>query len=205
MPFWWEDIAIEAESLFEKAASSSKKPEVVLGFDGSLTEDSTGIVAIDLETNAMHLLYRWEKDRSVTDWHVDLEEVDMAFRKCFELFEVKKAYLDPSRHWDLVKRWQKDFTKAVVRDIPPTITRMGPLSTQFRNDVVAKYIFHTGDKDFSAHVLNAVETIKGTPAKETRNSHKKIDFLVCAILANGARCEVMDTQRRSSSAKDFFA
>jgi len=128
LPFWWEDIAIEAESLFEKAASSSKKPEVVLGFDGSLTEDSTGIVAIDLETNAMHLLYRWEKDRSVTDWHVDLEEVDMAFRKCFELFEVKKAYLDPSRHWDLVKRWQKDFTKAIVRDIPPTITRMGPLS-----------------------------------------------------------------------------
>ena len=189
---WSEIFRKDFTKLFEKAKEG--KPSVVLGFDGSLTEDSTGIVAIDLETNLMEVLFKWEKDPTDSNWFVDQGEVDDAFRKCFELFDVKMVYLDPLRHWDLVKQWQRDFGKHIVRDIPPSVQRMAPLSDTFRNDVVAKAVFHNGDRRFSEHVMNAILNIRNLPAKESRNSHRKIDFLVCAILANGARHEVLDRE-----------
>lgn len=196
-PFHWGEIRIDDHMpLFEQAefnaANGQDRPEVVLGFDGSLTEDSTGIVAIDLIDNVMEVLYKWEKDPTDPNWFVDQSEVDAAMRKCFELFDVKKVYLDPSRHWDLVKVWQNEFGPMIVRDIPPSAVRMAPLSDTFRNDVTSKNIFHSGDQRFTEHVMNAILNIRGLPAKETRNSHRKIDFLVCAILANAARHEYLE-------------
>lgn len=201
--FHWDDIVDEEQKSLFELAEAGERPDVALGFDGSWSEDSTGIVGINIETGAMEVLYKWEKDRLNPNWFVDSDEVDLAFRKCFELFNVHKVYLDPSRHWDLVKQWQKSFGKLIVRDIPPNITRMGPLSTQFKVDVVQKNVKHDGNKRFREHVMNAIETARGLPAKQV--AHKKIDFLVCAILANGARLESLQQKANSESLSNFYS
>lgn len=185
-PFYWR----EAEDI--SLGNIPEGAEVAVGFDGSLTEDSTGIVAIDMATGLMEVLHKWEKDPTVEDWYVDVGEIDVAMADVFKKYNVGKVYADPSRHHDLVKGWQRTYGQMVVRDIPPTAIRMQPMGDEFVQDLYTGLLKHNGEKRFTQHVMNAVKTARGLPAKEKRNSHKKIDFLVCAILANGARRELID-------------
>lgn len=202
--YYWDKVQDSSIKSLHERVKNGERPKVTLGFDGSLTEDSTGIVAIDVETKAMEVLYKWEKDYSDDNWAVDLEEVDYAFRQCFKDFEVVKAYCDPSRHHAMVQLWQKSFSSHVVRDIPPTAVRMNPMAQQFRNDLYAGKLKHNGDERFRQHVTNAVESISGLPKKETRNSTNKIDFLVCAILANGALVEHEKLSSFSQKSEDLY-
>lgn len=184
IPFYWKEAEDKSLGTIPFGA------EVAVGFDGSLTEDSTGIVAIDLSTNLMEVLHKWEKDPSNPEWFVDVAEVEEAMASVFEKYNVKKLYADPSRHQEVVQGWVKKFGKSIVRDIPPNAKRMVPMGDEFRQDLYGGILKHNGlDKRFNTHVLNAIENIRGLPSKEKRNSPNKIDFLVCAILANGARRE----------------
>lgn len=173
--------------------------EICAGFDGSVSGDSTGLVAIDVKTGTMKVLALWEPDPNDPEWTVDRDEVNAAIEKMFSTYTVRMLWADPSFYEPDVLAWSKKWRRRVER-IPPTNHRMAPMAQQFLADVVAKEIGHDGDLSLQRHVLNAVATDTGSFKKEKKNSPRKVDLLACAILANGARHATQDRQRNPKKA-----
>lgn len=194
LPLYWKQQENPTLGRIPEGAS------IAVGFDGSTTEDSTGIVGIDLETGLFEVLAGWEQDRTNESWFVDAEEVQAAMEGIFAKYTVRKLYADPSKHREQVHKWMRQWGRGVVRDIPPTAVRMTPIAQDFRQALYAGKIWHAGGKALTAHALNAVDTRGGLPSKEFPNSSRKIDFLMCAILAYGGLQELQKTktQRRAS-------
>lgn len=187
-----------------------KGEKITVGFDGSLTEDSTGIVAINANPDSpqyglIEILYGWEKpQKSGEEWYVDVEEVMDAMATVFAEYDVLKLYADPSRHHAQVDAWRRLYGAGAIRDIPPSSSRNPPMAQAFKTQVLTGKLFHTGlDARLTNHVLNACETFKGVPNKRSRNSPDKIDFLACSILAYGALEEVRRRGKRSTGIRAF--
>lgn len=187
-----------------------KGNSVVLGFDGSITEDSTGIIAIDCTEGSptyglIEVLYSWEKPQKAgEEWFVDVEEVVDAMAKVFQDYNVLKLYADPSRHGSQVHAWRREHGAGIVRDIPPSDSRMPKMSQAFKAALYGGKLFHGNDPKLTNHVLAAIETIKGVPNKRNRGpGAAKIDFLACSVLAFGALEEVQRRARRSSGIRGF--
>lgn len=178
--------------------------EITVGFDGSLTEDSTGIVAIDIKTGLIEVLYAWEKDINNADWFVDPQDVEEKMEKVFNNYKVVKLYADPSRYKTFVQIWAKRYGRNIIRDIPPSNQRMAPMSSDFRQDIYTKTLHHVGEERLSKHVMNAIINEREVPMKQTRNSPHKIDLLMCAVLANGARREYIEKQEAIQRNKAFY-
>lgn len=164
---------------------------VCAGFDGSVSGDATGLVAIDVATGTMSVMACWEPDHSDPEWTVDRADVNRAVEKMFENYNVKMLWCDPSFYEPDVLEWSKRWKKRVER-IPPTNHRIAPLAQQFIADLVAKEIGGDQDPRLERHVLNAVATEAGSFKKEKKNSPRKVDLLACAVLANGARHATKD-------------
>lgn len=164
----------------------SKGATVTAGFDGSVSGDSTGLVAIDVDTGMMKVIAVWEPDPQDPEWTVDRSEVNAAVEKLFNEYDVRMLWCDPSFYEPDVLEWSRRWRNRVER-IPPTNHRIAPMAQQFVADIVAGDIGHDGDARLTRHVLNAVATEAGSFRKEKKNSPRKIDLLACAVMANGAR------------------
>lgn len=171
---------------------------ICAGFDGSVSGDATGLVAIDVETGTMSVLACFEPDHTNPDWTVDRADVNRAVEKMFETYDVKMLWCDPSFYEPDVLEWSKRWKNKVER-IPPTNHRIAPMAQQFLADLIAREIGGDGDSRLTRHVLNAVATEAGSFKKEKKNSPRKIDLLACAVLANGARQATKD--RRTSTTR----
>jgi phage terminase large subunit-like protein len=171
---------------------------ICAGFDGSVSGDATGLVAIDVETGLMKVLAAFEPDPSDPDWAVSRDDVNAAIQKMFDTYDVQMLWADPSFYEPDVLEWSQKWRRRVER-IPPTNHRMAPMAQQFVTDLVAKEIGHNGDARLTRHVLNAVATESGSFRKEKKNSPRKVDLLACAILANGARNALAGKKRKPSS------
>lgn len=175
---------------WEKACKPSGKipkgAKVTIGFDGSRNNDSTGLVLMDIETGIFELAYGWEKGNQGEQWKVPRHEVEEAVEALFEDYEVVMFYGDIAYWGTDLDNWAARWPGRVMA-LHGNATRMGPPTRDFLADIFKPVIFHTGQDRLTAHAMNAVMTENGLPAKEKRNSKNKIDFLQCAILANGAR------------------
>lgn len=172
---------------------------ICAGFDGSVSGDATGLVAVNVETGTLHVLAVWEPDISDPEWVVPRDEVNAAVAKMFDTYQVKMLWCDPSFYEPDVLEWSKMWRNRVER-IPPTNHRIAPMAQQFLADIVAGDLFHDGDARLQRHVLNAVATEGGSFRKEKKNSPRKVDLLACAILANGARQATKDRLTRTKRA-----
>lgn len=172
---------------------------ICAGFDGSVSGDATGLVAIDVETGVLKVLAVWEPDISDPEWTVSRDDVNAAIEKMFEDYKVEMLWCDPSFYEPDVLAWSQAHKRKVER-IPPTNHRIAPMAQQFIADLVAKEIGHDGDPRLQRHVLNAVATDAGSFRKEKKSSPRKIDLLACAVLANGARQSILDRQPKNRKA-----
>lgn len=170
---------------------------ICAGFDGSVSGDSTGLVAIDVNTGTMSVMACWEPDHNDPEWTVDRADVNRAVEKMFENYNVKMLWCDPSFYEPDVLEWSKRWKKRVER-IPPTNHRIAPMAQQFLADLVAKEIGGDQDTRLERHVLNAVATEAGSFKKEKKNSPRKVDLLACAVLANGARHATKDRKQSTT-------
>lgn len=181
----------------KRADSIPKGATICAGFDGSVSGDATGLVAIDVNTGTMSVLACWEPDHSDPEWTVDRADVNRAVEKMFENYNVKMLWCDPSFYEPDVLEWSKRWRRRVER-IPPTNHRIAPLAQQFLADLVAKEIGGDQDARLERHVLNAVATEAGSFKKEKKNSPRKVDLLACAVLANGARHATKDRKQTTT-------
>lgn len=189
-PHFWEQA--------KREKSVPLGAEVVAGFDGSVSGDSTGIVIQDVNTGTFKVHAVWEPDIHDPDWVVDRGEVNKAIERLFSDYNVRMLWADPSFYEPDVLEWSKRWRSRVQR-IPPTNGRMAPLAQQFLADIVAKEIGHDGDPRLTRHVLNAVATESGSFKKEKKSSPRKVDLLACAVLANGARHSAKPKAKRRAT------
>lgn len=91
----------------------SLKPRdlVTLGFDGSVDEDSTALVACRVNDAHLELLGCWERPpgKEGDGWRVDRVAVDAAVAEAMSRFEVVGFYADPAHWQDYLDNWHREF------------------------------------------------------------------------------------------------
>lgn len=192
----WGDCADATKSIADGET-------VTLGFDGSVKDDSTALVACRVEDGHLELLGCWEKPDHVEDWQVDRVAVDAAVYTAMQRFKVIGFYGDPPFWQDYLDKWASEFAARML--VKATAAR--PLEwwtnrpkavidalARFHDAVAAKELSHDGDSVLTQHVLNArrrVSRIGASIAKEHPGSARKIDAAMAAVLAYEARADAV--------------
>jgi hypothetical protein len=171
---------------------------ITIGFDGSLRDDSTALVACRVEDGHLWLLGIWECPPEVdaaAEWEVPVSEVDAAVAEAFKTYQVERMYCDPAYWQDIVGRWASEFGERTVIEWWTNRERaMCAANERFHTATVTGQLTHDGDEILARHVGNAKkkETRSGVAIRKDRpQSPRKIDAAVCAVLAYEARGDVV--------------
>lgn len=178
---------------------------VTLGFDGSVREDSTALVACRVSDGHLELLGCWQKPEGAAGegWQVDRDAVDSTVAAAMTRFNVVGFYADPAHWQDYLDAWHREYgDKMQVH-----ATRERPLEfwcnrtrvvitalERFREAVVDRNLTHDGDHVLTGHILNARRRYSRsglTISKEHPSSPRKIDAAMAATLAYEARCDAV--------------
>jgi phage terminase large subunit-like protein len=179
----WERCADPSRSIEDGA-------DVVLGFDGSFSGDCTALVAVTMaERPHVHLVELWEAPEGSRDWRVPVVEVEDAIRAACRRWRVLEVAADPYR-------WARslellDGEGIPVGEYPQGPARMGPATSRFYSAVVDRLLSHDGSSALARHVANAVlkEDSRGARlAKEHKDSKRRIDAAVAAVMAHDRAC-----------------
>ena len=197
-PADWKAVADPLKSLHDGEM-------VALGFDGSIRDDATALVACRVEDGHLGLLGCWEKpDGPAGDgWQVDRVAVDAAVFQAFDRFKVIGFYADPPHYQDYVDRWTAEFRsrlrvlasqKHPVEWWTTRPTQMVNALERFHEALVSRTLSHDGSSTLTRHVLNARRRVGRsgvTISKEYPKSPKKIDAAMAAVLAYECRADAV--------------
>jgi phage terminase large subunit-like protein len=161
--------------------------DVVLGFDGSFSGDSTALVGVTVEeTPRIWLVQAWEKQPTDTDdWRVDIAEVEAAIIAECGRRRVVEVACDPFR-------WQRSMQELAALGLPileynsSSPSRMVPATAKFYDAVMSGGVAHDHHPTLARHLDNCViKTDRLGPriTKEHRGSPRKIDCAVAAVMA----------------------
>jgi phage terminase large subunit-like protein len=142
---------------------------ITVGFDGSITRDSTALVGTHIETGRQFLLALWEcpldaRGRPDADWQVPENEVDQAVAEIYRRWNVWRLYADPYYWDDHVAKWVglykvkrgKDRGKPSVFAWPTnTFKKMGLSVKAYQHSMKHGEWGYDGDPKFRAHLANA--------------------------------------------------
>jgi len=163
-----------------------KGAEVVLGFDGSFNNDSTALVVIERgDKPHIDVAACWERPETADDsWRVPILDVEAAIREACRTWQVREIVCDPFR-WARTFQVLEDDGLPVV-EFPQSPARMVPATQRFYEAVVNKTVTHSGDARLARHMSNCVLKTDQRGArlsKDTKNSPRKIDLAVAAVMA----------------------
>lgn len=156
---------------------------LVLGFDGSFSNDSTGIVGVRITDGAVFVLGLWERPIDDLSWRVPIEEVELRMEEICKAYDVREIHCDPFRWQAVMERWQA--AGLPVLEHPQSPARMTPATAHFFDAVVNGRLKHDGDPRLARHVSNAspYTTRYGVQVRKGKDAGKKIDLCVAAIMA----------------------
>lgn len=183
---------------------------IALGFDGSRYQDSTGLVATDLETGYQWVLGCWERPAAIETWEVPVDEVDGMVSDAFDRWQVTRMYCDPPQWESWVATWSGRYgDKRVVEWWTNRRRPMAFAIRAYRTAIKAAEVAHDGDPRFARHLGNACRQVTnlvdddGQPLwilrKERPDSPHKIDLATAGTLAWEARTDAIaagDRKRR---------
>lgn len=207
-PNEWNRLALTDEIFKLK-----KGDKITLGFDGSKSNDWTALVACRVEDACLFVIKVWDPEKYGGE--VPREEVDAVVRSCFEAYDVVAFRADVKEFEAYVDQWGQDFRKRLkVNATPgnPVAFDMRGQTKRFAFDcerlldaVLEREVNHDGNPVLRQHVLNAKRHPTTYDAisirKQSKDSSKKIDAAVCAVLAFGARQDyLMSKKNRSGGA-----
>jgi phage terminase large subunit-like protein len=163
--------------------------DYVIGFDGSFSGDSTVLVGATLEDEPqVFMIKAWEKDPNIHDdtWRVDILEVENTIRTFVrDNPRVKEIVCDPYR-WQRSMEVLADEGYPIVEYPSTNARRMVPACAKFFDAVVEGRLKHDGDPILARHLDNAVVKVDNLGpriVKENRNSSRRIDAAVAAVIA----------------------
>jgi phage terminase large subunit-like protein len=166
--------------------------EVVVGLDGSFSQDCTALVVVTVAERPHVEPYRlWEAPEGAIGWRVPVLEVEQAILAACARWRVLEVAADPFR-------WQRslevlDGEGVLVAEFPQSLARMGPATSRFYSVVVDRLLSHDGSSGLARHVGNAVlkEDSRGARlAKEHKDSRRRIDAAVAAVMAHDRAAEL---------------
>ncbi len=177
---------------FEACRSDPPKPlaegdEIVIGFDGSWSNDTTALVACRISDLHLVVLDAWEKDPEADDWRVPVGEVEDAIRRAGRLYRVREISADPSG-------WKQSLTTLsdegfLVFEFPQGSDALMTAATRaFEDSVYDRKVSHDGDRRLVDHVGNCI-TKPATYSdghrlvKRYKGSSRKIDVAMAAVFA----------------------
>lgn len=171
--------------------------EVVLGFDGSFSNDSTALVAVQVaEIPRVEVVDCWERPDQADDaWRVPVLDVEDAIRRACRRFNVREIVCDPFR-WARTYQILEDEGLPIV-EYPQSPQRMVPATQRFYEAVLNKTLTHDGDERLTRHVGNCVvktDSRGSRLAKDTKNSPRKIDLAVAAVMAFDRAMQRLDAE-----------
>lgn len=209
---WVEKAFYGDKYLTEKQISESINADakllggerIALGFDGSISNDHTALIASHIETGALYVLGHWfpPSYENSDDWTIPKNDVVDAIRNAFEIFEVEKFYSDPSFFQaELQGLAEEGIAKdrGVFVRVPQSWTRMAPMTADLKMDLVEGAAYLTNHPELIKHFQNShiKERAGGAGGillkKDKPKSPNKIDLAVASILANAARREIVNT------------
>lgn len=179
---------------------------VTLGFDGSLTDDSTALVAMRVSDGAPFLLGLWEKPEGPAGlgWEVDKAIVRDLVDNVFATYDVVAFFSDVA-YWETdVDRWREEYAerllvKATTRHAVAWDMRGHGMDTvtgieSLWRSIIDRDFVHNGEPRLRRHVVNARRRPNRWGVgfgKESRESPKKVDALAALVLARMARTRVL--------------
>ena len=166
--------------------------EIVIGFDGSFSNDSTAVIGVTTaEPHHIMVLGLWERPANRNEeWQVPIAEVEQCILDAAGLFDVREIACDPYR-WARTMEALELVLPGKVVEFPQSPQRMSPATMRFYQMVVDKQVTHDGHPGLARHVGNAVvkQDARGSRiVKESRFSNKKIDAAVATIIALDRAC-----------------
>ncbi|MCQ9367961.1 phage terminase family protein [Brevibacterium sp. 91QC2O2] len=179
------------------AAVVQPRTRICLGFDGSESNDWTGIRAETLDLHQFTPTYhRGEREAiwNPRDWggRVPRLEVNAAFEDIVSEYEVVLCYVDPFGWGTELATWAARWGDRVFVEWRTNRTNlMWEELEQFRTDVVQEdsTFTHDGNKTAGIHIRNAVEKALGAQGKyyiEKPTEDQKIDLAMSSVLAHSA-------------------
>ncbi len=193
----------------------TKGDRITLGFDGSKSNDWTALVACRVEDAAIFPIKVWnpakygdevprEDVNNTVDWVFNTYDV-VAFRSDVREFE---AYVDVWGTKYGKKLKQKATAKhPIAYDMRSNIKNFTLDCERFQDAVLEYSLVHNGSQVLRTHIMNAVRRPNNygiSISKATKDSSRKIDAAVCAVLAFGARQEfVMSKNNKSKKVMVF--
>ena len=201
-----EDSWIAPNEWDRNAADTQLEPgdKITLGFDGSKSSDHTVLAACRISDGAVFLLRSWDPEK-MPDGEVPRDQVDAVVRSAFERYDVVAFRADVHEFEAYVDEWGKDFKRKLkISSSPnnPVAFDMRGKKKQFALDterfldaVLEGELVHNGDRLLRWYILNCHRHPTNydavTVRKESKDSSRKIDGAVSAILAYSARQDYM--------------
>jgi len=169
------------------ATSIPAGDDVVLGLDGSFSQDCTAVVACTAGgTPHLEVVGLWENPNPGDDsFRIDVLEVENTIREACRRWHVLEVTADPFR-WTRTLQVLAD-ERIPVTEFPQSPSRMTPATTAVYEAVVNKQVTHCGDERLAKHVANCAlkADSRGTRlVKEHKHSRRHIDLAVAAVMAH---------------------
>ncbi|AIS73685.1 terminase [Mycobacterium phage Panamaxus] len=205
-PNEWDRLAVT-----DKQFALQPNDRITLGFDGSKSNDWTALVACRIEDGMLFVLRVWNPEDFPGD-EVPREDVDATVRSAFQRYDVVAFRADVKEFEAYVDQWSRDFKRKIKVNATPgnpiafdmrgQTKRFALDCERFLDAVIERELSHDGNPVLRQHVLNARRHPTTFDAisirKESKDSSKKIDAAVCAVLAFGARQDYLMSKRSRS-------
>lgn len=182
---------IEPE-VWDRAADTSRVvedgEEVVMGFDGSYTQDSTALVGCTIEDPHLFLVGLWERPEGVKEWRVAEGEVEAAIVDTCARFKVVSMPSDDTfgRIWSKTLEGLAEKGVEVVEWPTRSPSRMAPACGLLWGAIRRGDVTHDGSQGLTEHFMNCrTKTDRFGPriVKDHRGSKRHIDAAVAAVIA----------------------
>ncbi|MGW6600596.1 terminase [Streptomyces sp. NPDC055036] len=228
---WLNQVVAEEDAIYGPAEwdplldeGKGLKPgdEVVLGFDGGKSSDSTALVALRVRDMHVVLLNIWEhpEGEAGKHWNVPRHEVDSAVHEAFRLFDVQAFFADVALWESYIADWSETYGERLAAKSPVGKDAIGwdmrgsqkavtMAHERLMRTVFDKKLSHDGDLTLRRHVLSARRRTNNygiSFGKESKDSPRKIDAYAALMLAHEALYElrVRGKKVRKRTGRGYF-
>lgn len=183
--------------------------QITLGFDGSKSNDWSALVACRVEDAMIVPLKVWNPEKYGGE--VPREDVNNMVDWAFSKYDVVAFRADVKEFESYVDQWGAKYGKKLKQkatgkhpvgyDMRSNIKSFTLDCERFQDAVFEQELSHDGSPILRRHILNAVRRPNNfgiSVSKATKDSSRKIDAAVCAVLAFGARQEYLMSKSNKS-------
>lgn len=197
----------EWDRCFDIDAKLEAGERISIGFDGSKSGDWTALVGCRISDGCLFLLGVWNPEQYGGE--VPREDIDATVRSAFQRYDVVSFRADVYQFEAYVDQWSRDFKRKVKVNASPNSPLAYDMRTQkkrfsfdcerFLDAVLERELSHDGNPALRQHILNSrrFPTVYDSVAirKASKDSAKKIDAAVCAVLAFGGRQDFLMSRK----------